>query len=165
MEKTNFKNLIEILDKELIAYGELKELFKEKREVLKKAKSDDLGVLDNKILAINDTIVSLNKTRQNLALEMLGKDSNMSDFIELAEREAPEYVEGLQERKVKICKLFDELALLNNQNVELLKHGIIISNKMLETVINAFAPQGSYYNGAGKTDTHDIDMWTISEEI
>ena len=71
----------------------------------------------------------------------------------------------LEDRKVKICKLFDELALLNNQNMELLKHGIIISNKMLESIIDAFAPQGSYYNGAGKTDTHDMDMWTISEEI
>ena len=49
--------------------------------------------------------------------------------------------------------------------MELLKHGIIITNKMLETVIDAFAPQGSYYNGAGKADTHDIDMWTISKEI
>ena len=165
MEKTDFKNLIETLDKEIAAYTELKELFSEKREILKKAKPDDLGVLDNKILAANDTITKLNKQRQNLAQKMLGKEANMSDFIELAQKEAPEFTEGLQERKVKICKLFDELALLNNQNVELLKHGIIISNKMLETIINAFAPQGSYYNGAGKTDTHDIDMWTISEEI
>ena len=74
-------------------------------------------------------------------------------------------IEALKEKKVKICKLISELALLNNQNVELLKHGIIISNKMLETVINAFAPQGCFYNGAGKTDTHDVDMWTINEEI
>ena len=66
---------------------------------------------------------------------------------------------------ISICKLISELTLLNNQNVELLKHGIIISNKMLDTVINAFAPQGCFYNGAGKTDTHDIDMWTINEEI
>jgi len=36
----------------------------------------------------------------------------------------------------------------------------------LETIVNAFAPQGSIYNGAGKTtDTHDLDMWTINEEI
>ena len=36
---------------------------------------------------------------------------------------------------------------------------------MLETIIDAFAPQGSNYNGAGKSDTHDMNMWTISEEI
>ena len=150
------QNLIEILDKELKAYTELKDLFSEKREILKKSRSDDLGVLDNKILALNNKITKLNKQRENLAVELTGKNCNMSEFIEFAEQNAPDFVKQLEDRKVKICKLIPEITLLN---------GIIITNKMLETIIDAFAPQGSYYNGAGKTDTHDIDMWTISEEI
>ncbi len=165
MTTSNFQNLIEILDKEYKAYSELKTLFEEKREILKKSRSDDLGVLDNKIIALNNKITSLNKDRQKIAEELTGKNANMSEFIEFAKINAPDYVKPLEERKVKICKLIPEITLLNNQNVELLKHGIIITNKMLETIIDAFAPQGSYYNGAGKTDTHDIDMWTISEEI
>ena len=36
MYKAKIQNLIEILDKELIAYTELKELFEQKREILKK---------------------------------------------------------------------------------------------------------------------------------
>ena len=165
MDKTLFQKLISVLDKEILAYTNLKELFAEKREILKRAKSDDLGVLDNKILALNNNIVKLNKSRQSIAQELLGKDANMSEFIEFSEKEAPEFTEQLKERKVKICNIIPEITLLNNQNVELLKHGIIITNKMLETIIDAFAPQGSYYNGAGKTDTHDVDMWTISKEI
>ena len=160
-----FQNLIEILDKELEACAKLKELFEAKKETLKKAKADDLGVLDNQILAINNKIMKLDNSRKELAIEKFGEDANMSRFMELGGEEAPEYVNGLTERKVKICNNFNELALLNNQNVELLKHGIIISNKMLETIINAFAPQGCNYNGAGKTDTHDYDMWTINKEI
>ena len=163
--KQKLQNLIEILDKELKAYTDLKELFSEKREILKKSRSDDLGVLDNKILALNNKIVKLNKQRETLSVEMTGKNCNMSEFIEFAEQNAPDFVKQLEERKVKICKLIPEIMLLNQQNVELLKHGIIITNKMLETIIDAFAPQGSYYNGAGKTDSHDVDMWTINEEI
>jgi len=165
MDKTLFQKLISVLDKEILAYTNLKELFAEKREILKRAKSDDLGVLDNKILALNNNIGELNKSRQEIAQKLLGKDANMSEFIEFAQTEAPEFVEQLTERKVKICNIIPEITLLNNQNVELLKHGIIITNKMLETIIDAFAPQGSYYNETGKTDTRDIDMWTISEEI
>ena len=165
MDSKNIQALIEILDKELKAYTELKGLFEEKRELLKKSRSDDLGVLDNKILALNDNIKKLNKSREQIAVAMTGKNCNMSEFIAFAEQNAPEFVKQLEDRKIKICKLIPEITLLNNQNVELLKHGIIITNKMLDTVIDAFAPQGSYYNGAGKTDTHDIDMWTISEEI
>ncbi len=165
MDKQIYQNLIEILNKEYKAYSQLKELFTEKRELLKKSRSDDLGVLDNKILALNNKIISLNKGRQKIAEELTGKNATMSEFIEFAKENAPEYEKPLEEIKVKICKLIPEITLLNNQNVELLKHGIIITNKMLETIIDAFAPQGSYYNGAGKTDTHDIDMWTISKEI
>lgn len=165
MDKKKIQNLIEILDRELKEYTELKNLFEEKRELLKKSRSDDLGVIDNKIIALNNKITKENKERENLAVQLTGKNCNMSEFIEYAKTHAPEYVPQLEDRKVKICKLIPEITLLNNQNVELLKHGIIITNKMLETIIDAFAPQGSYYNGAGKTDTRDIDMWTISEEI
>ena len=165
MDKKLFQNLIEILEKEYNEYTELKELFAEKREILKKSRSDDLGVLDNKILALNNTITALNQDRQKLSEELTGKNSNMSELIAFAQEKAPEFVQQLEYRKVKICKLIPEITLLNNQNVELLKHGIIITNKMLDTIIDAFAPQGSYYNGAGKPDTHDVDMWTISKEI
>ena len=166
MYSQQFKKLITLIDKEIEAYSKLKELFEEKKELLIKAKADDLGVLDNKILALNDSIVKLNEARKNASIELLGKDGSMSDFIAFAEANQPEQKEGLMLRKVKICNIFDQLALLNNQNVELIKHGIVITNKMLETIVNAFAPQGSIYNGAGKTtDTHDLDMWTINEEI
>ena len=164
--KEQFQKLINILDKEIEAYEKLKDLFEEKKELLKKAKSDDLGVIDNKILAQNEAIVKLNEVRKRHSMEMLNKDASMSEFIELAEVHAPDQKEALLLRKVKICNNFEQLALLNNQNVELIKHGLIMTNKMLETVVNAFIPQGSIYNGSGKTtDTQDLDMWTINEEV
>ena len=166
MYKEQFKRLIAILDKEIEGYSRLKDLFEEKKQLLKKAKSDDLGVVDNKILSINDAIVKLNNKRRDVSMELLGKDGTMSDFIEFAEVNQPDQKEALLLRKIKICNIFEQLALLNNQNVELIKHGMIITNKMLETIINAFAPQGSIYNGAGKTtDTQDLNMWTINEQI
>ena len=165
MYKEQFKRLIAILDKEIEGYSRLKDLFEEKKQLLKKAKSDDLGVVDNKILSINDAIVKLNSKRRDVSMELLGKDGTMSDFIEFAEVNQPDQKEALLLRKVKICNISEQLALLNNQNMELIKHGITITNKMLETVVDAFAPQGSIYNGAGKTDTHDLDMWTINEQI
>ena len=73
--------------------------------------------------------------REKISQEMRGKNGNMSDFIAHAENIAPDYVELLKERKVKICNIIPEITLLNNQNVELLKHGIIISNKMSHTSI------------------------------
>ena len=70
-----FQNLIEILDKELEACAKLKELFEAKKETLKKAKPDDLGVLDNQILALNNKIMKLDNSRKELAIEKFGKDA------------------------------------------------------------------------------------------
>ena len=120
MYKEQFRKLITILDEELEAYTKLKELFAEKKELLKKAKSDDLGVVDNKILAVNDAIVKLNTSRKNISMELIGKDGSMSDFIEFAEVNQPDQKEALLLRKVKICNNIEQLALLNNQNVELI---------------------------------------------
>lgn len=165
MYKEKFNKLLLVLDKEQEAYEKLKELFEEKKGLLIKAKPDDLGVVDNKILAINDSIVKLNKERQQVSIDLLGKDGCMSDFISFAEENQPEFKEPLMLRKVKICNNYDEIVRLNNENVELINHGIVMTNKMLETIVDAFAPQGSNYNGAGKTDKHDLDMWTVNEEI
>ena len=165
MDKQIFYNLIETLDKEIKAYEKLKEYFEAKKELLKSAKPDDLGVLDNKILALNNSITKLNNKRKEIALEITGVDADMSRLIQAAEEFAPDFIDALKERKVKICNIIPQLVLLNNQNMELLKHGIIISNKMLESIIDAFAPQGCNYNGAGKTDSHEYDMWTVNEEI
>lgn len=165
MDKEIFYNLIETLDKEIKAYEKLKEYFEAKKELLKSAKPDDLGVLDNKILALNNTITRLNKQRAKIATEITGEDANMSRLIQAAEELAPDFTDALKERKVKICNIIPELVLLNNQNVELLKHGITITNKMLESIVDAFAPQGCNYNGAGKTDSHEYDMWTVNEQI
>ena len=165
MEKLEFRKLITTLDKEIEAYEVLKDLFTEKREILKKAQSSDLVEVDNRIIAQSNAITKLNKTRQKLSFDYTNKDCSMSDFIEIIGSENEQYKTELEDRKVKICNIIPEITLLNNQNVELLKHGIIISNKMLESIVDAFAPQGSYYNGAGKTDTHDLDMWTVNEEI
>ena len=164
--KEKFRKLIELLDKEYEAYSKLRDLFEEKRELLKKAKSDDLGVVDNKILALNDSIVKLNNARKNASVELIGKDGCMSDFISFAEVHQPDLKEALLLRKVNFCNKMSEISLLHQQNVELIQHGITITNKMLENIVNAFAPQGSIYNGAGKTtDTHELDMWTINEQI
>ena len=95
---TQFQKLNEILDNEIKAYTMLKVLFEEKRDSLKSSKPDDLGVLDNKILALNNQITKLNNLRMDIAAELGNPNANMSWFIENAIEQALEYVEALQEK-------------------------------------------------------------------
>ena len=166
MRKELYQNLIQTLEGEIQSYTELRDLFQEKKETLKQSKPDDLGILDNKIISCNNKIKNFNKSRQNIAMEIIGNENaNMSDFIKKAKYEASEYVNILQDKKDVICELIKELDLLNQQNLELLKHGMTITNKMLESVIEVFSPKVSFYNGSGKTDVREVDMWTINKEV
>ncbi|MCQ2739823.1 MAG: flagellar export chaperone FlgN [bacterium] len=165
MDKFKIQNIIEIIDKEIKAYEGLKQLFEEKKELLKKSKAGDIGEVDNRIISQGNVIEKINDVRKQLTIEEFGKDLTMTQYTEYLSEKYEAYKDELEKRKVKICKLSEELVLLNNQNVELLKHGIVMTNKMLETIVDAFAPQGSNYNDTGKADTHDLDMWTVNEEI
>lgn len=165
MHKTKLKQLIILLDKMISAFDEMITFFTEKREVLKKSKSDELGIIDNKIIAQRNLIVKINSDIKNISTELINKEGNMSDFINFAKEEAVDFVEPLKERQTKIHETSDKLTLLNKQNVELMKHGITMTDKMLETIVDAFAPQGSIYDETGKTDKHDLNLWTINEEI
>jgi len=166
MSRELYKKLISILDKELVAYENMRLLFEEKRDILKKAKSGELVEVDSRIISQSQLIGKLNKTRESISEELLGKNGCMTDFIEKATEDFPEFADALTERKNIISEKVEKLLALNNQNVELMKHGIVITNKMLETIIDAFAPQGSIYDGTGKTtDNKDLNMWTVNEEI
>ena len=111
-----YHDLIKLLEKELKAHIELKDVNEEKHELLKKATSDDLAILDRKILELNNQIEKLKDTRLNMCLELTGKYCNMMQLIEFTERKAPEFVKQLDEIRVDFEKLTKEIALLNNQN-------------------------------------------------
>ena len=111
-----YHDLIKLLEKELKAHIELKDVNEEKHELLKKATSDDLAILDRKILELNNQIEKLKDTRINMCLELTGKYCNMMQLIEFTERKAPEFVKQLDEIRVDFEKLTKEIALLNNQN-------------------------------------------------
>lgn len=111
-----YQKLIKLFEKELEAYAELKDVNEEKHDILKKATSDDLVILDNKILSLNNQIEKLKDTRTDMCLELTGKYCNMMQLIEFTERNAPEFAKQLDEIRVKSEKLTKEIALLNNQN-------------------------------------------------
>lgn len=111
-----YQKLIKLFEKELKAYAELKDVNEEKHDILKKATSDDLVILDNKILSLNNQIEKLKDTRTDMCLELTGKYCNMMQLIEFTERNAPEFAKQLDEIRVKSEKLTKEIALLNNQN-------------------------------------------------
>ena len=149
------ENLSEILDTEIKSYEELRDLYIEKKKVLIAAKPEELAPIDEKIMTIYGNILNLDKKRTKIS-DKLGLDEvNMTNLIALVDGVSDELKEKFQTQKVKINEVSNELMLLNQRNVELIKHGLIISDRMLNTIVNAFTPQASLYDGSGKNKEND----------
>ena len=104
-------------------------------------------------------------------------ENNIATYISKKEAKQLETILGIvigdttkNELLQKYIELMEENKRLKElliENYEKLLAAFKVSTPELpENIVNAFAPQGSIYNGAGKTtDTCELDMWTINEQI
>ena len=73
--------------------------------------------------------------------------------------------EKLELKKQEVNELAQRLYKLENTNMELLKHGMHITNKTLEIIIKGLKPITNEYNQRGQNITKDqLEMSSIVEE-
>lgn len=166
MEQQFYKTISQMLDDTITVYQELLELYKEKKKVLLTPKNNDLlRSIDEKILAQVNSVKKVNEKRENFCKENEIEPSNISTLIELAQKENPEFEEILSKQKVKINEVAEEMALVEKTNVELIKHGLVMSDKLLDIIISAAVPQTDNYDMHGKNiDTSELSISSIVED-
>ena len=155
MDTELLEKLSNIIDEELSLYEELRDLYIEKKKVLIAAKPEELAPIDEKIMVVYGNIMSLDKKRTKVSEKLEIDEVNMTNLIALVDGVSDDLKNKFEEQKVKINEVSNELMLLNQRNVELIKHGLIISDRMLNTIVNAFTPQTSLYDGTGKNKEND----------
>jgi len=161
----NLNELIKILDELISAYEVMAKLYEEKKASLIKNHYDELGVLDNRIIENYEHLKFLNNKRKILSNELGDENMNLSTLIELASQKDEHLAEEFSLRKVKINELSSQLLLLEKTNVELINHGLILSEKSLSMYIDAVEPQANLYDKSGKNvDTTGITMSSVVEE-
>lgn len=165
MQNEIFKNLVNILDDEIKLYTEMRNLYTEKKEVLIKNNILELTKIDTKIIENYEKIKKIDILRLD-AIKMIGEDiNNMSSLIEAAEEKCPKFVLKLKEQQAKLNSLSSAISLLNLTNMELIKHGMVITDKKLNIIIEACAPKGTSYNVKGQEDDNNLEMSTIIKDV
>lgn len=165
MQEEIFKNLIGILDKEIKLYTEMRNLYTEKKEILIKNNILELSQIDTKILENYEAIKKIDILRLD-AIKMLGEDiMSMSALIEIAEERAPKFALKLKEQQAKLNNLSSTISVLNLTTMKLLKHGMVITDKKLNIIIEACAPKGTSYNLKGVEDDKNLEMSTIIKDV
>ena len=126
-------------------------LLKRKKETIQKRDIKLLSTVDEKILEQVEIINRINNIRDNFCAENgIQTPIKITDLMDMVSKENPEMLNEYKQQKIKIRKVADEIMLLNKTNVELIKHGLIVSDKILDIIISAAVPQATNYNKQGK---------------
>ena len=161
MQEEIFKNLIEILGKEIKLYTEMRNLYTKKREVLVSNNILDLSKIDAEIIENYESIKKIDVLRLD-AIKLLNEDApSMSALIEIAQKKCPKYVLKLTDQQNQLNNLSSSISLLNITNMKLIKHGMVLTDKKLNSLIECCAPKGSSYSDKGVESNKAIEVSTI----
>lgn len=160
---TEFKNTV---DEEIKSYEAMEELYKLKQAILVQGKSDALWDVDAKILDRMKTIKNLNEKRKEIA-KYLGSDNlTMSEIIAKAHASNNAIAQKLETQQTTLKMLANSISLYEKTNMELIKHGLIMTGKTLNILVNALLPQSNHYNKNGKTTQNDkLQISSVVEEV
>ena len=164
MEKQFYENMKKMIDCAITAYEELLELDLEKKQALLKPDKDMLAYVDEKIMVHVKTITGLNNKREEYCKENGIETAKITELIELVKTEMPELEEDFEKQKIKIREVADKIALTDKTNVELLKHSLTMSDKLLDIIMSAAMPQKDNYDRHGKNIESELSIGSIVED-
>lgn len=165
MQQEIFKNLIDILNREIKLYTEMRDLYTEKRAVLVKNDMDALTNVDTRIVENYETIKKVDVLRLD-AIRLISEDATcMTDLINIAQEKCPKFVSKLKEQQATLNSLSSSISVLNMTNISLIKHGMILTDKKLNIIIEACAPKGTSYSDKGTEETQNMEVSTIIRDV
>lgn len=137
LNESFFITISDMIDEVITGYSDLLELYKEKKQILIKADRDMLSLVDEKIMEHVKVLQNINKSREIYCKKYDLEPIKLSSLIEMSIQNYPEMQNKFEEQKVKINELANEIALVNNTNVELIEHSLRMSDKMLDIIVSA----------------------------
>ncbi len=164
MEKQFYSTITNMINCAITAYEELLELYEEKKQALLKADKEMLAKTDEKIIVHVKTITGLNEQREKYCKENGIETVKITELIDLAKQDMPEFEPELEKQKVKIREVADKIALVDNANVELIKHSLTMSDKLLDIIMSAAMPQKENYDRHGKNIESELSIGSIVED-
>lgn len=160
---TQFK---EAVDEEIKSYEEMEELYKLKQAILVQGRSDALWDVDAKIVDRINKIKSLDSNRKQISKYLGSENLTMSEAIAKAQAANDSIADNLKAQQVQLKILAKSISIHEKTNMDLIKHGLIMTGKTLNILVSAVLPQPTQYNKDGKNVKNDkYQVSSIIEEI
>lgn len=165
MIQEQIKTLENIIDKEIDGYKDIEKLYMDKKEILIHGKSEELMNVDEKIMNAYKGLNNSLEARRVVMKSMEMPTFSMTDLINKIKSADEEAAKNFEAKKTEANKLAQRIFELDRVNLELIKHGMHVTNKTLEIIIRGLKPITNEYNQKGQNITKkQLEMSSIIEE-
>ena len=165
MIQEQIKTLENIIDKEIDGYKDIEKLYMDKKEILIHGKSEELMNVDEKIMNAYKGLNNSLEARRVVMKSMEMPTFSMTDLINKIKSADEEAAKNFEAKKTEENKLAQRIFELDRVNLELIKHGMHVTNKTLEIIIRGLKPITNEYNQKGQNITKkQLEMSSIIEE-
>lgn len=165
MIQEQIKTLENIIDKEIDGYKDIEKLYMDKKEILIHGKSEELMTVDEKIMNAYKGLNNSLEARRVVMKSMEMPTFSMTDLINKIKSADAEAAKNFEAKKTEANKLAQRIFELDRVNLELIKHGMHVTNKTLEIIIRGLKPITNEYNQKGQNITKEqLEMSSIIEE-
>ena len=165
MIQEQIKTLENIINKEIDGYKDIEKLYMDKKEILIHGKSEELMNVDEKIMNAYKGLNNSLEARRVVMKSMEMPTFSMTDLINKIKSADEEAAKNIEAKKTEANKLAQRIFELDRVNLELIKHGMHVTNKTLEIIIRGLKPITNEYNQKGQNITKEqLEMSSIIEE-
>lgn len=165
MIQEQIKTLENIINKEIDGYKDIEKLYMDKKEILIHGKSEELMNVDEKIMNAYKGLNNSLEARRVVMKSMEMPTFSMTDLINKIKSADEEAAKNFESKKTEANKLAQRIFELDRVNLELIKHGMHVTNKTLEIIIRGLKPITNEYNQKGQNITKEqLEMSSIIEE-
>lgn len=159
------KELENLIDKEIDGYKNIEKLYTDKKEILIKGKATDLYDVDAKIINTYKTISDLSEARKTVTKSLDIPTFSITDIINKIKNTDEQTAKKLEQKKAEVNELAKRIYKLEKINIELTKHGLLLTGKTIEAMLKGVTTVNNEYNAKGQNITDDrLKMSSIVEE-
>ena len=159
------KELENLIDKEIDGYKNIEKLYTDKKEILIKGKATDLYDVDAKIINTYKTISDLSEARKTVTKSFDIPTFSITDIINKIKNTDEQTAKKLEQKKAEVNELAKRIYKLEKINIELTKHGLLLTGKTIEAMLKGVTTVNNEYNAKGQNITDDrLKMSSIVEE-
>ena len=150
MKQQYIDEMEKIIDEEIEIYSNIEQSVIDKREILVKAKVEELKKIDTRLIEQATDLEKVLLKRRKTSKDMGCNNITLKDLIEKTKDIDTVQSKRFSDKQTRLKKIVENIRKVNEINTALVKHSLIIVEKSIKAIMNVAAPETASYGMDGK---------------